>query len=430
LSPFRWIFRNLSTLILAFALSVVVWISAVTAADPNIESNRTVPLEIEGLDPNMLVVGNVPTQVRVTLEAPTSVVESMGTLESAVNAWVDVSGLGAGTHDLEVQIQVNPTFRPTRRIQVVPEIITLTLEPLITQTFPVNLEITGEPAIGYQKRNPQHDPESVTVSGPATLVGQVVEVHAELDISGAVETIARELPLVTLNQNGQPVNDVTITPAEVNVTQPIFLQGGYRNVIVRVVTEGQPANGYKLTNITVSPLNVVVFSSDPQLVNDLPGYVETESVILTDAEDDVNMFVGLSLPEGISIVDDQFVLVQVSIAAIEGSLTMTLPVTPIGLLPIHAALIEPQTVDVILLGPVPILDTLDSSDLRVIVDLTELDLGIHLVIPIIDILPDRIDVETILPSTVEVEIIIAPTPTPTRIPGLTPVPTPEPTPEP
>ncbi len=426
MSLLRWIFSNLSTLILAFALSVVVWISAVTAADPNIESSRIVPLEIVGLDPDMLVVGNVPSQVRVTLEAPTSVIDRMGSLESAVSAWVDVSGLEAGTYELEVQIQVNQAFQPARHRQVVPGIITLTLEPLVAKTFPVELEVTGEPAIGYQKRNPRHDPESVTVSGPATIVDRVVEVHAALDISGAVETITRELPLMARDANEQPVNGVTVSPSEVTVTQPIFLQGGYRNVIVRVVTEGQPAEGYKLTNITVSPLNVVVFSSDPQLVNDLPGYVETEPVVLTDAEDDVNVFVGLSLPEGVSIVDDQFVLVQVSIAAIEGSLTLSLPVTPVGLLPIHAALIEPPTVDVILLGPVPILDSLDSSDIRVVVDVTELDLGIYQLTPTVDILPDRINVETILPSTVQVEIIIAPTPTPTRLPDSTPIPTPEP----
>jgi hypothetical protein len=62
----------------------------------------------------------------------------------------------------------------------------------------------------------------------------------------------------------------------------------------------------------------------------------------------------------------------------------------------------------------------------VIVDLTDLELGVHVVTPVVDILPDRVGVETILPSTVEVEIIIAPTPTPTRTPGLTPAPTPEP----
>lgn len=416
MSPFRWLVSNLSTLILALVLAVIVWISAVTAANPNIEQTRTVPLELIGLDPDMLVVGNVPTQVRVTLEAPSSVMDSMSASENAVQAWVDVSGLEPGTHELEVQSQINPSFRPVRRSSVIPVIVSVTLEPLLTRTYPVNLEVTGEQAVGYQKGRLSFEPTSVTISGAASLVSQIEEVRASIDISGTTETIEQDVALVVINANGESVSGVTITPLDVSVTQPIFLQGGYRNVIVRVVTTGQPANGYKLTNITVSPLNVVVFSSDPQLVNDLPGYVETEPVDLTDAVDDIDTYVAINLPEGVTMVGDQFVLVQVSIAAIEGSLTMSLPVIPIGLLPIHSSVISPETVDVILSGPVPVLDTLTSDDIRVVVDVTELDLGTHQLEPIVDIIPDRIVVEAVLPSTVEVEIIIAPTPTPTATP--------------
>jgi YbbR domain-containing protein len=424
-SLLRWIFRNLGTFLLAFALAVVVWISAVTTAFPSVQRVRPVPLEILGRDPNMLIVGNLPTQVRVTLVAPTDVMDSLNTSESAVTAWVDVSGLEAGTYDLEVQAQVNPAYQPVRRQLISPEIVTVVLEELITRTLPANLEVTGDLTIGYQRGIPSHEPASVTVSGPATLVERISEVRAELDISGAVETINRDLLLMAVDRNGELVSGVTISPSEVSVTQPIFLRESYRNVIVRVVTEGQPAEGYKLTNITVSPLNVVVFSSNPQLVNDLPGYVETDPVILTDAEDDVEDFAGLNLPEGVSIVGDPFVQVSVSIAAIEGSLKMTLPVEPLGLVPIRAALIQPQTVDVILLGPVPILDQLDLSDIRLIVDLTDLDLGIYQMDLQVDVLPERIEVEAVLPSTVQVEIIIAPTSTPTFVPG-TPVATPQP----
>jgi YbbR domain-containing protein len=416
LSPLRWLLRNLSTLILALALGVVVWISAVTSDNPNVERNRTVPLETIGLDPDMLIVGNIPTQVRVSLEAPSSVMESMNATDSAVQAWVDVSDLGPGTHDLEVQVQINENFRPVRLGAVVPEIVSVTLESLLTQTYPVDLEVTGEPVVGYQKGTLRYDPSSVTVSGPESLVALVEEVHASLDISGSVETVSRNVPVAALDQAGEPVSGVDINPGEVTVTQPIFLQGGYRNVIVRVMTTGQPANGYKLTNITVSPLNVVVFSSDPQLVNDLPGYVETEDVDLTDAEDDFDVYVGLNLPEGVSIVGDQFVLVQVSIAAIEGSLTMSLPVMPVGILPIYTAVISPETVDVILSGPVPILDMMEPEDIRVIINVADLGLGIYQLEPQVDVIPDRISVEAIIPSTVEVEIIIAPTPTQTSIP--------------
>jgi YbbR domain-containing protein len=419
LSPLRWLVSNLSTLILALVLAVVVWISAVTAANPNVERSRSVPLDIVGLDPDMLVVGNVPTQVRVTLEAPSSVMDSMNASENAIQSWVDIAGLDPGTHDLEVQVNINPSFRPVRRTSVIPEIVSITLEPLLTRTYPVRLEVIGDPAVGYQKGRRISEPSSVAVSGAASLVSQIEEVRASMDISGATETIQRDVALVAVDQNGEPVSGVTITPLDVNVTQPIFLQGGYRNVIVRVVTEGQPANGYKLTNITVSPLNVVVFSSDPQLVNDLPGYVETEPVNLTDAVDDIDTYVVINLPEGVTMVGDQFVLVQVSIAAIEGSLTMSLPVVPIGLLPIQEAVISPDIVDVILSGPVPILDTMTPDDVRVWVDITDLELGIYQLEPNVDVIPDRVEVEAILPSTISVEIIIAPTPTPTSTPAAT-----------
>ena len=426
MSLMRWFFRNLGTLILALVLAIVVWISAVTAANPNVERTRVVDLDIVGLDPDMLIVGNIPTQVRVTLEAPSSVMDSIDASENAVQSWVDVAGLEPGSHDLMVQVQINPAFRPVRQGSVIPELIEVTLEPLLTRTYPVNLEVTGDPAVGYQKGRLISEPSSVTVSGAESIVTQIEQVGASVDISGATETIERSVPLVALDQQGEPVSGVNITPAEVALTQPIFLQGGYRNVIVRVETVGQPANGYKLTNITVSPLNVVVFSSDPQLVNDLPGYVETEPVDLTGAVDDIDTYVAITLPDGVTMVGDQFVLVQVSIAAIEGSLKISLPVTPIGLLPIQAALISPDNVDVILSGPVPILDAMTPDDVRVVVDVSDLELGTYQLEPQVEFIPDRIAVESIVPSTVELEIIIAPTPTPTSTPAPAPTATSEP----
>lgn len=426
MSPFRWLIRNIGTMILALVLAIVVWISAVTAANPNVERTRTVPLDIVGLDPDMLIVGNVPTQVRVALEAPSSVMDSMIASENAVQAWVDVAGLEPGTHNLIVQVQVNSAFRPVRQGAVIPELVEITLEPLLTRSYPIKVEITGEPAVGYQKGPLVIEPSSVTVSGAASLVTQIEQVGTSVDISGVTETVERNVSLVAVDEQGEPVSGVNITPAEASVTQPIFLQGGYRNVIVRVETVGQPADGYKLTNITVSPLNVVVFSSDPQLVNDLPGYVETEPVDLTGAIDDIDTYVAIVLPEGVTMVGDQFVLVQVSIAAIEGSLKMSLPVIPVGLLPIQAAVISPETVDVILSGPVPILDTMTPEDVRAIVDVADLELGIYQLEPQVEVIPDRVIVESVVPSTVEVEIIIAPTPTPTSTPAPAPAATSQP----
>jgi YbbR domain-containing protein len=425
-SPLRWLLSNLSTLILSFALAVVVWISAVTAANPNIERVRSVPLEAIGLDPDKLITSSLPAQVRVTLRAPTSVMDSITSTDQSVRAWVDLSGLEAGTHEIEIEAEVEANYQPADVTQISPEIITVTLEPLLSRNLPVQLEVNGEPAVGYQKGQTTYEPANVTVSGAESLVSQVDEVRSSLDISDSTESIDTDVAVVALNTNGEPVSGVTLTPDEVRINQPIFLQGGYRNVIVRVITAGQPASGYKLSNITVSPVNVVVFSSNPQLVNDLPGYVDTEPVQLEGIEDDFDTFVALNLPEEISVVGDQTVLVRVSIAAIEGSLTLRLPVVPIGLMPTMAAEISPPGVDVILAGPVPVLNEMQSDDIRVIVDLTDLELGTYQLEPVVDVLPDRVVVETILPATVEVTILIAPTPTATLPASPTPLATPSP----
>lgn len=424
LSPLRWLLRNFGTLILAFALAMVVWISAVTAADPDEVFVLSVPLERISQDPNLVLMAPVPEQVRVTLRAPRSIRDRMANNDNAVRAWIDLSGLSPGTHTIEVRTQTGDNIRPVRVVAVNPESVSVILEPSVARNFQVRLEVTGEPAVGYQKGLPARDPTVVLVSGPESLVNQVDEVRTALDISEARETIDIALAVQAVDAEGQPVRGVSITPGEVTVTQPITLQGGYRNVVVKPATEGQVATGYRLTNISVSPPNLLVFSTDPQLVIDLPSFIETTPVDVTGAEEDIERLVALDLPEGILVVGERTVLVQVSIAAIEGSLTVTVPVEPVGMEIRQAALVTPESVDLILSGPVPVLNGLTSGDIRVIAEVEGLALGVHQVTPIIEILPDGLQVETVLPSVVEVEIIIAPTPTPT--PRPTPVGTPQP----
>jgi YbbR domain-containing protein len=260
-------------------------------------------------------------------------------------------------------------------------------------------------------------------------VSRVSEVRVNLDISDASETIIKTVTPVLLDDRGRPIltDGLTLTPDTVSITQPISLLGGFRYVIVRAVTIGQ-LEGYRLTNISVTPAGVVVFSSDPQLVQDLPGYIETKPIDLTGAEDDFEMLSDLNLPEGISVVGDPKVLVQVSISAIEGNIAVSLPVEVVSLTPGLMAQVSPIAVDVILTGPVPILGELQSEDIRVIVDLTGYEEGIYQIIPVVDFLPERVKIESILPATVEVTIIIAFTPTPSLTPLVSPTPTLTPTP--
>jgi YbbR domain-containing protein len=266
-------------------------------------------------------------------------------------------------------------------------------------------------------------------------VAQVKNVRVVLDVSQASDNINRSLDIQVLDANDNPVENVTYTPQQITVTQPISQRGGYRNVVVKVVYTGQVASGYRLTNISVFPPTVTVFSSNPQLVERLPGYVETNPLDLTGVKDDVDKPLPLNLPDGVEVVGDQTVLVQVGVAAIEGSVTLSnLPIQVTGLTQEFGARLSPESVDVVVSGPVPLLDRLTEQDVRVMMDLTGVGEGTYQFAPKVVLSIAELRVESILPSSIEVVVVskingtLMPTQTFAPISANTPTPTPTPTP--
>jgi YbbR domain-containing protein len=423
----RWLAKNIGTLLIALILAVIVWVSAVIASDPNEEHilGRPVQIDIIGQDPALQIMDEIPRNLTLVLRAPSSVWSQLNNDPQSVRAWVDLSNLGPGVHDVPVQIQITPNL--VRLVQQDPEQLSVTLESIVSQVLPVTLTVEGEPPVGYQVQTPILNPSDITITGPKSLVDQVKEARVSIDITNANQSVITEETPLLYDAENKLVSGLTVSPDTVKVTQPITLLGGYRYVIIRTVSTGQVANGYRLTNIYVAPVGVVVFSADPELVNNLPGFVETQPIDLTGKEDDFETLVDLNLPAGISIVGDPKVLVQVSIAGIESSLAISLPVEVIGLAPGLQAEVAPTVVDVILSGPVPVLNTLGPADVRVVIDVSGYDKGTYQFIPEVNILPEQVQKISIVPSTVEVTITVAPTPLYTPTPGPSPTATRAPT---
>lgn len=414
---FRWIAKNYRTFLWALALAISVWVVAVTSADPDETHSlpNAVPVEAIGQDPGLVISNNIPTTVDVTLRAPRSVWNVIESDPTVVRAILDLSGLSSGEHTAILQIQV--AARPVQIISASPHVVTFTLEPLATQALNVDLSLSGEAAIGYQVGTTTLEPLQVVVAGAQSQVQKVKRARVSVNLNGVRENVDQTLKVEVLDENSQPVNGVTVSPDSIHVTLPISQQGGYRDVAVKVIVNGRVASGYRLTDISVFPPVVTVFSTDPQLVSDLPGALETLPLDLNNAKNNISTRLALNLPEGVSIVGDQTVLIQVGVSPVESSVTLAGEKVEIaniggGL----NAQVSPATVDVIVSGPLPLLDKLTRQDVRVTVDLTGLQVGTHQVSPKVEILITNVVVESILPNTIEVVI------TPAGVPTFTPTP--------
>ena len=406
LETLRRIARMLPTFFIAFLLALAVWISATTSQDPTEERayGTKVPIEIIGQDPTLIVTTELPETVSLVLSAPTSIWRVLDAEPDSVRAIVDFSGLEAGAYNLPVQIQIVP--RPVRKVLQTPASVNVTLEKLANKELSIKIVQSGSPAAGYQAETVSLSKDTVTVTGPESVVSKVNEVRAVIDVTNEVESINRTVTLQALDANELPVTGINLVPDRVLVNQEIVQRFGYRNVVVKVMYIGQPASGYRLTNISAFPPAVTVFSSDPQIVSDLPGYIETNPIDLTNLNDDADISMDLNLPSGVSVVGEQTsILVRVGIAAIESSLTLpNVPVTVTGLGPTLKAKVSPENVTIILTGPIALLDRLNVTDVQVNVDLTDLTVGTHQLTPTVEVLMTDIKIESILPESVEVII--------------------------
>jgi YbbR domain-containing protein len=410
----HWLGQNFRIFLLAFGLAIVVWVSAVSAADPNVTQvyPHAVPLEIVGQDPGLIMLGDTPKDVQVTLKAPQSVWDKLVSDPSLIRAVLDLSTLSAGEHTASIQMQI--AERPVQIITTSPSTVTFKLEPLATRTMPVRTVVNGEPAVGYKMGDPITNPGSVVISGPKPLVDQANEVRTAVNANNAREAIDSVVPVVVLGADSRPISGLSLNPDAVHVTVPVAQQGGYRDLAVKVDVTGQVASGYHLTSISVYPPVVTVFAADPTVVNALPGYAETSPLDLQGAKDNIETRLALILPAGVSVVGDSSVLVQAGISAIQSSITLRdQNVEIIGLDPGLLAQVSPKSVDIILSGPLPVLEGLRASDVHVVLDLTGLAAGTHQLTPGVNLPSGDITVESIIPATLEVVLApLAATPTP------------------
>ena len=403
----KFIWGNLNTLILAFALAFAVWISAVVAADPN--EQRVYPqqllLSVDHLDSQLLLLGSLPDSIDVELSAPNSLWDRIASEANALKAFVDLSGLGSGQH--LVTVQVESSIQPVRMLTIDPPQISIILEPLESLNFSASVQIMGEVALGFQIEESSLNPVEISVSGPASLIAEIDQIVALVNVSGARESLVSEVSLVAHDSNGDVIGGLSLLPSTVLTQMTIAQAGGYREVAVAVETNGQPAQGFRVIDISVSPPIVTLFSDDIQLIEGLPGFVSTLPLDLSEAQENIISRLALNLPDGVSVEgEQQNVEVRIGIAPIESSIPITVIVEIIGLPADTIAEISPESVNLILSGPLAILESLAPGDVRLLVDVSELDAGAHLLGPKVEILPEDIQVLSITPSSVEIVISV------------------------
>lgn len=381
----------------------------------------SVPLTVIKPPNGLIVRSQIPNHVSVDVSGASDTIHGLN-IEN-INAKLDLSKY-TGPSTVNVPVKVNPVDGVTFISH--PETVAVQIEQEISKTLDISINLKGLPPDYIKVGQPTLGTDKVTLSGPKSVVDQVVSATVAIDISSATTEIDSQQKISLLDKNGLIVTDdqLVTDPATVTVKVPIQSQFNSRPVPVEVQTTGTPAPGYVVSAATSDPTLVTIFGL-PDAVSKIKT-VKTRPIDISGASRIVTATAQLEVPGGVATSIDN-VRVTLTFTQLTDARVLIVPLEFQNLPSGYSVTPATIPVSVTLSGPLNILQQVQINDIHAFVDFTGKPDGK------LDNLPVQLDVPSsvqakVEPTSVTLTLLLPPTPTP--LPTATPRPLPTYTPIP
>ena len=412
--------------IFAVAIAVMLFGFVQNEENPAESGSFNVPIDIENVPSGLVIVGEDATpSVQVRVNAPRE--NWVSIRSSSFRATVDLSRGSPGTLEYPVTVEASDTR--VRIVEVSPPRVTVRLDETLERPIQVRIVRSGNVPFGYELGEPEIDPNSVVVSGPATAVRRVDSAAIDLKLEGVTVEINGRFTPTLLDAQGQPVTidgrSLRMTPSAVRLRVAVTQQLSYKTIGIQPSVVGSVGSGFAIEGVSTDPSAVTVVGP-PRLLAGVNS-AETEQIDVSDVTETFTRQAGLALPSGVSSAGPDSVRITVRVAPVV--LTQSFASVPVvddlgGGLQVISPL---PTVQINVQGPASALRALRPGDLRVSASLDGLGPGTHQV-TLDATAPGGMTVQSINPRIVNVTIADTSPQAPAPPPAVPPsVPADEPT---
>lgn len=204
-------------------------------------------------------------------------------------------------------------------------------EYVTRRRIPVQLEATSQTPAGFFAAAPSVDPTMVVISGPRQSVEKVARCVAVYDVSRLAAQAGTQMtavPFVLQDMQGNVIDShqISVTSESILLDSVMVEQVLYPMKTVDIqasaITQGQPAPGYEVRRILVTPAYLSV-AGTAEFLKSLNS-LEVESTIdLTDATETMVRAVKVTRPANAQFMSEDAVYVTVEIARSQTESTAT-----------------------------------------------------------------------------------------------------------
>lgn len=394
--------KDLGWKLLSVAIAAIMWfmvINTTQLVDTRSYSRTVVLQNMETLTDRGLTIGNAEAvkamKISIKIKAQRTALDRLSQNPEWLQAALDLSDLDKAENgemvSLPVQISVQSGLTEYDIVSRTPKNIELQIETLLVRTLPVRIALNGEFAEDAQLSEPILEQETVSISGPYSLVNSVSEVVGTVNAAEIRELTDIPVKLTAYDASGVPLKGIVLSPAELAVSYALQEQ---KSVPIQVDIIGSPAEGYQVGRISCSPQNIEVQGMAEALEELI--YLPLESIDISGADEPIAKTFSLKefLPEGISLQKGSTDTVTVLVEILEQTgKAFTMDETNLSLSGREEGMEYAfESAEIILEGDAAVLDGLNSGKLHGIVHVNGLQEGTHTVMIHID-LPDGVTAE-------------------------------------
>ena len=168
-------FRNLGLKLLSTGIAAMLWL--VVAGERVVERVLRAPVEFQNLPNGLELVGNLPDSVEVRLRGSSGALSRMGAGDLA--AVLDLRSARPGRRLFHLTPSQVTVPYGVNVVQVGPSTLMMEFEMAGVRVVPVEPDIEGRPALGYEVTKVTSDPQSVEVAGPESALKRLAAAVTE-----------------------------------------------------------------------------------------------------------------------------------------------------------------------------------------------------------------------------------------------------------
>jgi YbbR domain-containing protein len=405
-----WLFRNWALKLGAVALATVLYTGLVFSGSFSEKTFPGVPVTTLDQPAGTFVLsqqlGTVDIRYRIAID-PTVRVTS-----DSFAVTIDLAGydMSKAPQVQALPIRVTTVSEGVTVLSSSPRTVSVALDRLDEAQVRVAVD-SGDVPEGLEIATPQLSIQTVTASGPESLVHRVDRALATVRIDQSGIDCCGQVDLVPVDIDGRRVESVELNPSTVRVEIDVSTVETSRTVPIRPLLVGSPAAGFEVGTVSSEP-SVVTLRGAPDVLAAIVEVV-TEPIALAGSKAPLRPTVALVLPPGARLADpaDSETTVAVLIRETIATRTLILGVVCSGEPPGSACLPKIGQVAVTVSGTVSVLDALVPANLSPVLDVTGLGPGDHVIQPTLT-LPAGVTQVSISPLSVTVTIVPPATPAP------------------